>query len=67
MSELQGYQEVEGHVWCIERGMVHDDSPPQSVAKRQGVEYWDLYEDGTLCTQADHFPLFVNLPVGLEL
>ena len=67
MTELQGYQEVEGHVWCIERGTVHDDSPPNHRPNHKGVEYWDLYEDGTLCTKTDHFPLFVNLPVGLEL
>lgn len=54
--------EVDGYVWCQQRGAVHDTTTllHGSVKRYGGTQFYDLFEDGELCCDADHFPLYTT-------
>lgn len=60
---------IEGYVYCMARGEVHDDTTPLGVASHQstGDEFWDIYQDGQLCNpKIDHVQLAALFPIGYE-
>lgn len=54
--------EVEGYVWCEQRGAIHDTTVHYqgSVKRHGGVVFYDIFEDGELCNEADHKPLYTT-------
>lgn len=67
LVEVGDYQVIEGFVYCIQRGTVHDALSPRSTPRHGGTVFWDLYEDGELCNPAeDHFPVAAQLPEGFQ-
>jgi hypothetical protein len=58
---LDNLTEVPDYVWCEQRGCIHDTTIDQLTTVRHGsVVFYDLYEDGKLCTGTDHKPVYTT-------
>ena len=61
------WQVSDGYVLCEARGMIHDTAIGARELNHGLNKFFDLYDDGTLCTGADHYPVGARLPEGYEL
>lgn len=53
--------EVPDYVWCEQRGSIHDTiMSHQRQARHGSVTFYDLFEDGELCSDQDHKPVYTT-------
>jgi hypothetical protein len=58
---LDTLTEVPDYVWCEQRGSIHDTIMDQHTTMRHGsVVFYDLFQDGELCTAKDHKPVYTT-------
>ena len=54
-KKVEAVSEVDGYVWCEARGMIHDTTISHvTTAQHNGTTFYDIYQDGQLCCDADH-------------
>lgn len=52
---------VDGYVWCDVRGSIHDAAYGALTLtfKHKRMDLYDIYQDGTLCSDQDHRSVYV--------